>query len=65
LCKKFNIQIIDNTEEEIFLATNEIINEIFNNNFLPNQYQLDFLKDLKDRHSICFSDANVSKTFKL
>jgi putative glycosyltransferase (TIGR04372 family) len=65
LCHKLNIQIIDNTEEEIFLATNQIINEIFNNNFFPNQYQQIFLKDLKDRYSICFSDAHVSKTFKL
>ena len=65
LCKKLNITIIDNTEDEILSATKSIIYEILNNNFTPSQHQINFLNVLKEKYSICFSDAHVSKKFTM
>jgi putative glycosyltransferase (TIGR04372 family) len=65
LCKNFDIAIIDNNEDEILSATNEMLNNIERNDYAANKYQMCFLNELKDKYSICYTDALVCKNFNL
>jgi putative glycosyltransferase (TIGR04372 family) len=65
LCKNFDITIIDNNEDEILSATNEMLNNIEKNNYGANKYQMSFFDQLKDQYSICYTDALVCKNFNL
>ena len=65
LCKNFDITIIDNNEDEILSATNEMLNNIERNDYAANKYQMSFFDELKDKYSICYTDALVCKNFNL
>jgi len=65
LCESFDIAIIDNNEDEILSATNEMIDNIENNDYEANKYQMGFLDELKGQYSICYTDAKICKNFNL